>query len=68
MFIAYVHKICCGNDHLKFRGVTKNVKQELTLVVPQDPGRRERCPLAQVHILLRTLSGQPDRNVFDKDR
>ena len=62
MFIVYVHKIGFGNDHFR------KVKKELTLVVPQDPGRRERCPLAQVHILLRTLSGQPDRNVFDKDR
>ena len=49
-------------------GSQKNVKKELTLVVPQDPGRRERCPLAQLHILLRTLPGQPDRNFFDKDR
>ena len=68
MFIVYVHKMGCGNDHLKFRGVTKKRQKELTLVVAQDPGRRERCPLAQLHILVRTLSGQPDRNVFDKDK
>ena len=68
MFIVYVHKMGCGNDHLKFRGVTRNRQKELTLVVAQDPGRRERCPLAEHHILVRTLSGQPDRNVFDKDK
>ena len=48
--------------------VTKKSQKELTLVAPQDPGKRERCPLAQLHILVRTLSGQPDRNVFDKDK